>query len=118
MVRELMGYLKKTQAITFSPHGRLIYSGGSYGTTNIWEVATGRHLVTLFALAQGDGAAAGDWLAYTDDAFYDGSPGVERYLAWRVGDELQTAASLGGRFRRPDRVEATLNLDLLAPVSR
>lgn len=111
-LRRLIGYLKKTQSITFSPDGRLIYSGGSYGTTNVWEVATGRHLVTLFAFAQrSGGAATDDWLAHTNDGFYCGSPGVERYLAWRVGGELQTPDSLGQPFHRADRVAAALKVD-------
>jgi WD40 repeat protein len=109
LLRELFGHLKKTQAITFSADGRLLVSGGSYGTTNAWEVATGRHLVTLFAFpATQKGTALDDWLAYNPDGFYDGSPGVDRYLAWRVGDDLQTPESLGPRLHRPDQVESAL----------
>jgi WD40 repeat protein len=111
LLRELFGYLKKTQAITFSADGRFLISGGSYGTTNAWEVATGRHLVTLFAFpgTQKD-AALDDWLAYTPEGFYDGSPGAERYLAWRVGEDLRTPDSIGEQLRRPDRVAAILKL--------
>src|SRR5262249_20538336 len=65
LLRELFGHLKITQAITFSADGRLLVSGGSYGTTNAWEVATGRHLVTLFAFpASQKDAAMDDWLVY------------------------------------------------------
>jgi WD40 repeat protein len=104
-IRELFGYLKKTQAITFSADGRFLVSGGSYGTTNVWEVATGRLLVTLFAFpGTQKGTAGDDWLAYNPDGSYDGSPGVERYLAWRVGDDLKTPATVGKPFRRPDPV--------------
>src|SRR5205085_1701961 len=52
LLRELFGHLKKTQALTFSADGRLLVGGGSYGTTNVWEVATGRHLVTLFTFSE------------------------------------------------------------------
>src|SRR5262249_30074271 len=119
MLRELFGYLKKTQAITFSADGRLLVSGGSYGTTNAWEVTTGRHLITLFAFAgtQKD-TALDDWLAYHPDGFYDGSLGVERYLAWRVGADLQTPSSLGVQLHRPDRLASALKLDLPKPGSR
>jgi WD40 repeat protein len=110
-LRELTGHLKKTQAIAFAADGRLLFAGGSYGTTNVWEVATGRHLVTLFAFPEGrNGTAADDWLAYHPDGYYDGSPGVERYLAWRVGDELKTPGSFGAQLHRPDRLEAALKL--------
>jgi WD40 repeat protein len=110
-LRELFGYLKKTQSIAFSANGRLLVSGGSYGTTNAWEVATGRHLVTLFTFpATRKGQVADDWLAYHPDGYYDGSPGVERYLAWRIGDDLRTPDSLGAQLHRPDRIESALSL--------
>jgi WD40 repeat protein len=119
LIRELFGHLKTTQSLTFSADGRLLVSGGSYGTTNAWEVATGRHLVTLFTFptSQKD-TAYGGWLAYHPDGFYDGSPGVERYLAWRVGDELHTPESIGVQLHRPDRIASTLKLPLPQPGSR
>lgn len=109
LVRELYGHLKRTQSIVFSSDGRVIVEGGSYGTTNVWEVATGRHLVTLFTFVDGSsGSATDEWLAYHPDGYYDGSTGVDRHLAWRVGDELQTPASLRSQLHRPDLVRATL----------
>jgi hypothetical protein len=48
----------------------------------------------------------------------DGSPGVDRLLAWWVGDELLTPESLGPRFHRPDRIAEALTLHLPAPDSR
>jgi WD40 repeat protein len=119
LVRELFGHLKTTQAITFSADGRLLISGGSYGTTNAWEVATGRHLVTLFTFptSQKDTAFDG-WLAYHPDGFYDGSPGVERYLAWRVSDDLHTPDSIGVQLHRPDRITSALKLPLPEPGAR
>lgn len=119
LLRELVGHLKKTQSIVFSADGRLLVAGGSYGTTNLWEVATGRHLVTLFAFpASQKGTAPDDWLAYNPDGFYDGSPGVERYLAWRVGEDLRTPASVGAQLHRPDRIEAALQFRLSNPGAR
>jgi WD40 repeat protein len=117
LLRELFGHLKITQSIAFSADGRLVVSGGSYGTTNAWEVATGRHLVTLFTLpADRKDTALDDWLAYHPDGFYEGSPGVVRYLAWRVGDELLTPDSLGAQLHRPDKIEAALSAGLPKPT--
>ena len=59
-----------------------------------------------------------DWLAYHPDGFYDGSTGVERYLAWRVGEDLKTPGSLGAQLHRPDRIEAALKLHLPKTGSR
>jgi WD40 repeat protein len=109
MLRELFGHLKRTQSIAFSADGRVLVAGGSYGTTNVWEVATGRHVVTLFGfLERRGGAIQDDWLAYHPDGFYRGSPDVDRLLAWRVGEEFKTPAALGAELRRPDRVESAL----------
>jgi hypothetical protein len=63
------------------------------------------------------GLAADDWLAYTSDGFYEGSPGIDQYLAWRVGDELQAADSLGPRLHRPDRLAMALKSPLPEPDS-
>lgn len=111
LLRELFGHLKRTQSITFSADGKLIVAGGSYGTTNFWEVASGRHLLTLFAFPDlGTNSGTDDWLAYTPQGYYDGSPHVERFLAWRVGDELQTPQTLAPQLHHPDRVAAALRL--------
>jgi WD40 repeat protein len=112
-LRELFGHLKRTQSITFSADGRMLFSGGSYGTTNAWEVATGSHLVTLFAFPERrNGTVEDDWLAYHPDGYYEGSPGVDRLLAWRVGDELLTPETLGPLLHRPERLADTLKLRL------
>jgi hypothetical protein len=63
------------------------------------------------------GLAADDWLAYTPDGFYEGSTGIDRYLAWRVGDDLQTPDSLNPQLHRPDRLAAALKPPLPEPDS-
>jgi WD40 repeat protein len=111
MVRELFGHLKRTQSIAFTSDGQRLFAGGSYGTTNVWDVASGRHLLTLFAFTgNGDDTAADGWLAYTPEGFYAGSPEVDRYLGWRGGDEFFTAKELGPQLHRPERVEEALRL--------
>jgi WD40 repeat protein len=109
MVRELNGPLKRTQSIVFSADGRRVASGGSYGTTNIWDVATGQLLVTLYAFTPSriDGATD-QWFAYHPDGYFDGSPSVEKLLAWRVGDELHLADALASELRRPERIRSAL----------
>jgi WD40 repeat protein len=109
LLRELNGILKRTQSIVFSSDGRLIIAGGSYGTTNIWDVATGRPLVTLFAFPeQQNGATADAWLAYMPDGHYTGSANIEKYLAWRVGDEFVEPGLLSRELRRPEQIESAL----------
>jgi WD40 repeat protein len=119
LVRELRGHPHPPQSAAFSADGRLLVSGADYRTTKVWEVATGRLLVTMVTFAQSrPGLAVDDWLATTADGFYDGSPGIDRYLTWRVGDELQSADSLGPRLHRPDRLAAALKSPLPGPDSQ
>jgi WD40 repeat protein len=93
MLRELDGILKRTQSIVFSSDGQSIVSGGSYGTTNIWDVHTGRLQLTLFAFSStSDGPASDNWLAYGQGGTFIGSKSIDRYVAWRHGDDFETAA--------------------------
>jgi hypothetical protein len=95
--------------MAFTADGRRVVAGGSYGTVNVWDAATGRLLVTLFAFPRDEGGTAGeDWLAYGPEGAYDGPAGVERYLAWRKGDDLLTPAPGGEDLRRPGRIAADL----------
>jgi WD40 repeat protein len=117
-LRQLYGHLKRTQSIVFSADGQLVISGGSYGTTNVWNTATGRHLVTLFTFPeQRNGTIEENWLAYHPDGYYAGSPGIERFLAWRVEDDLLTAETLGPQLHRPEQVESALKLQPVKPGS-
>jgi WD40 repeat protein len=111
-LRQLLGHLKRTQSIVFSSDGRLIVAGGSYGTTNLWEVATGRHMATLFAFANQQGGAASDeWIAYTPDGYFECSSGGERYLGWRVGEEFQTIEKHAQAYRSAERVASALKVE-------
>jgi WD40 repeat protein len=109
LVRELVGHPHPPQSAAFSADGRLLVSGGDYRTTKIWEVASGRLLATMVTFSESrPDPAADDWLACTPDGFYEGSPGIDRYLAWRVDGDLRASDSLGLRLHCPDRLEAAL----------
>jgi WD40 repeat protein len=109
LIRELVGHPHPPQSSAFSADGRLLVSGGDYRMTKVWEVATGRVLATLVTFSESRPVpATDDWLAYTPDWCYEGSPGIDRYIAWRVGDDLLAPNSLGARLHRPDRLEAAL----------
>jgi WD40 repeat protein len=109
LVRELAGHPHPPQSAAFSADGRILVSGADYRTTKVWDVATGRLLATMVTFSESrPGPAADDWLTYTSDGCYEGSPGIDQYLSWRVGDDLQTADALGPRLHRPDRLAAAL----------
>jgi WD40 repeat protein len=49
----LTGHERSVKAVTFSPDGTLIATVSDDGTTRIWAAATGAHLATILALADG-----------------------------------------------------------------
>src|SRR5204862_3810006 len=103
ILRKLEGHAHPPQSVAFSADGKLLISGGDFRTTIVWEVASGRRLATLVTFSESrPGTATDDWLASTPDGFYAGSPGVDRFLAWHVGDDLQTPAALGPQLHRPE----------------
>jgi len=117
-VRELYGHLKRTQSIAFSADGRTLVAGGSYGSTNLWDVATGKHLATLQTFADGLGGGADAWAAFQTDGTYSGSADVERYLAWRTAEELLTPDQLRERLHHPERIEAALGNTAVTQADR
>jgi hypothetical protein len=89
----------------------LVISGGSYGTTNIWETASGQLLVTLFALTENNhGNFTDEWFAYHPDGYYAGSDRSEKYISWRIGEELVFPKTGNERFHRPDKIGAALQI--------
>src|SRR5439155_9857373 len=87
------------------PDGQTLVSGADYRTVKVWDVRSRQLLASLMTFS-GDGARqpGDDWLACTPDGDYDGPPGVERLVAWRVGNELRTAGGRGQRRRSPVRL--------------
>ncbi|HEX8552911.1 MAG TPA: hypothetical protein VF681_15310 [Abditibacteriaceae bacterium] len=49
-----------------------------------------------------------NWLLFTPEGFYTGSPGCEKWIRWRVGSRLLSAAAFTKQFNRIDKVRAAL----------
>jgi WD40 repeat protein len=109
LLRELVGHPHPPQSAAFSADGRILVSGADYRTVKVWEVASGRLLATLVTFTYDRSApAAEDWLAFSPENEYAGSPAVDRFLAWRVDGAFWTADRLAPRLHRPDRIESVL----------
>jgi WD40 repeat protein len=101
--RALTGHTWSVKSVSFSPSGRLLTSGSSDGMVTVWEVGTGRNLLTVYMV---DGGR--DWIALDGEGHYDRSEGAERYIAWRVGDEVFTSRASEAERRRPGLVAQLL----------
>jgi WD40 repeat protein len=111
-LRTLAGGDLAAISLAFTPDGKLLASGHEDGPLRLWSVVSGRLLTTLQILpCEKSEEPCRDWIAYTPEGYYDGSPGAERFIRWRVGDRLLPAAAFAGRFHRPDRVRAATGGD-------
>jgi WD40 repeat protein len=112
LLRKIPAHPHPPQSAAFSSDGRLLVSGADYRQTKVWNVATGEMAAELVTFSESKpGTLTDDWVTEAADGFYVGSPGIDRFLAWRVGDEFKTARELGKELHQPDNVEAALRLE-------
>ena len=108
LLRTLSGHTEAVTTLAYSPSGALLASGDGNGWIRLWRAATGRLEATLRVIPSSTEGAPADWIAFTPDGFYNGSPGIERLIRWRTGDDaLQPAGAVPDR-RRPDVLERRL----------
>jgi len=89
----------KVDDIALFPDGRHIALAGSDGTVRILTQDSGELLITLLAIS-----GSNDWLAFTPDGLFDGTPGGWDALLWRFSDELYDVApgeAFFNEFYRP-----------------
>ncbi len=65
------------------PTAGLLASASDDTTIRLWDPSR-RTLLGTFSAEQG----GPDWVAFTPDGLFDGSPGGERQVSWRTGDAL------------------------------
>jgi WD40 repeat protein len=97
-------------AVAPSPDGRLLVSGAHDQTLRLWNLATRELIVTLFH--GGDG----EWVMWTPQGYYTGSPGADKIVGWQINKGPDQAADYVGaeqlrqHLHRPDIVEKAIIL--------
>jgi WD40 repeat protein len=111
-------------AAAFTPTGNLIATSERDGALQLWQAGSGRLVAMLQVLSWGwEGEIAVNWIAYTPEGYYAGSPGVEQFIRWRLGGQLLPARQYSGVFHRPGLVGRALRGErlpapALMPLSR
>jgi WD40 repeat protein len=110
MLGRFIGHEGDILAVTTSPDGRFLLSGGNDQTTRLWNLKTRELIVTLFH------GTDGEWVMWTPQGYYTGSPGADKVVGWQinkgpdqVGDYVG-AEQLRQHLNRPDIVAKAIIL--------
>lgn len=108
----LQGHSDEVASVAFAPSGMKLASASWDGTARVWDTVRARLLVTLVVLPSKKWSEAPvDWIAYTPEGYYNGSPGAAGFIRWRVGEQLRPAAAYEAAFHRREQVRAALRAE-------
>jgi hypothetical protein len=110
VVGSYVGHDGVVWAVAASKDGRFLISGGGDQTVRIWNLATYELLATLLPCGNGE------WIMWTPQGYYTGSPGADGRIGWQINrgpfenPDYISADQLRRRLNRPDIVERALIL--------
>ena len=99
--RAFIGHESAVWAVTPSSDGRFLISGAADQTVCFWNARTRELVFTLFHAPAADGGV-GDWVIWTPQGFYTGSPDAGRLVGWQLNNGPYKASDYvtGGQFRK------------------
>src|SRR5262249_1505667 len=118
LIGRFNGHESDMAAVAISNDGRFLISGSQDQTINLWNLKTRELLVTLFY------GEDGDWVMWTPQGYYTGTPGADRMIGWQINKgadkvpEFIGAEQLRQHLNRPDIVERGIILGSAAQAVR
>ena len=93
-LHEFVGHTGGVLGVACSPDSRFLVSGSSDQTVRLWEIETGKLLLTIF---QGTN---NEWVAWTPAGYYTASLKGDDYIGWHInqGEDQSALYYPGSRF--------------------
>ncbi len=77
-LQRFIGHTSDVWGVAASPDSRFLVSGSADQTVKLWEIDSGRLLLTIF---QG---SDNEWVAWTPEGYYTASLNGDKYVGWHI----------------------------------
>ena len=110
LIGDFVGHYGQVRDLAPSPDGRFLVSGATDQTVRLWNLKTRELIVSLFY------GNDGEWVMWTPQGYYTGSPGADKIVGWQINKGPDQAADYVGaeqlrqHLHRPDIVERAIVL--------
>jgi WD40 repeat protein len=107
---DFVGHESTVFAVAVSRDGRYLLSGSADQTVRLWNLQTRELIVTIFR-GEDD-----EWVIWTPQGYYMGSPGADKIIGWQINKgpnkaaDYVTAEQLRKYLNRPDIVAKAIQL--------
>jgi WD40 repeat protein len=107
-VADLVGHTSVVWAVAVSPDGHTLVSGSDDQTIRLWDIPSGRNLLSIFV------GEDQEWVAWTPEGYYTSSVNGDKYIGWHVNRgvaqlaDFYSAAQFQKQFYRPDVISEYL----------
>ncbi|MCE1226262.1 MAG: caspase family protein [Geobacteraceae bacterium] len=99
----LVGHTNMISSFVLTSGDKRLISSSRDGSTRFWDLASGRETARLFRFTDGE------WIVVTPEGYYNASPGGDKYLSVRVGNDVYGIGNYRETFFRPDLVKLSLS---------
>jgi WD40 repeat protein len=95
-IHDFIGHTGDVWGVAASPDSRFLVSGSGDQTVKLWEIDSGRLLLTIFR------GTDNEWVAWTPEGYYTASLNGDKYVGWHInqGDNRSALYYPASRFSK------------------